>query len=177
MLALTHHPRLENRIHGCKWSVEARRSPNPASTRRNLSLLHAEGVKSIGMSPELWGYRDSKSRPWRSGTRTAETQSWMSSPVNVPIKAATCIPATPATFKIFVKVFRDTENLQDTTANEFWRCCCIFYLHRFFPVSLLIQHGTVKPDHGAAGWDLGQNQRGVEPRLRRSCRAHRQLLS
>lgn len=97
--------------------------------------------------------------------------------LNVPIKGATCIPATPATLKIFVKVFRGTENLQDKIANEFGRCCCIFYLHRCSPVSLLIQHGTVKPDHGAAGWDLGQNQEGVEPRLRRSCRAHRQLLS
>lgn len=55
VLGLTHHPCLENRIHGCKWSVEARRSPNPASTRRNLSLLHAEGVKSISVSPELCG--------------------------------------------------------------------------------------------------------------------------
>lgn len=53
------------------WRPEGHRIHQ--SPHRKLSLLHAGRVKSIILSPELWGYCDSKARPW-SGNRTAETQ-------------------------------------------------------------------------------------------------------
>lgn len=49
-------------------------------------------VKSIRLSPELWGYRDSKARPW-SGNRTAETQYWMSSPDLFTVEEPFCCRA------------------------------------------------------------------------------------